>query len=133
MIEPRESVRRVMSVGAISVDEKMTLRSLAAVLSELGVGVAVASRPDGRAAIVSERDVVWALAQGAAPDEVWVADVMSEDLVIAEPDEPIVEVAARMRDEGVRHIAVVESGRIVGVVSARDLLGVFVEYVQAGV
>ena len=133
MIEPREPVRRVMSAGAISVDEKMTLRSLAAVLSELGVGVAVATRPDGSAAIVSERDLVWALGQGAEPDEVWVADVMTEDLVLAEPEEPIIEVAARMRDEGVRHVAVVERGRVVGVVSARDLLDVMIEYLQAGV
>jgi signal-transduction protein with cAMP-binding, CBS, and nucleotidyltransferase domain len=133
MIEPREPVRRVMSVGAISVDEKITLRSVAAVLSELGVGAAVAARPDGRAAIVSERDLVWALGQGAEPDEVWVADVMTEDLVVAEPDEPILDVAARMRDEGVRHVTVVENGTIVGVVSARDLLDVMIDYVQAGV
>ena len=133
MIEPREPVRRIMSVGAIAVDEKMTLRSLAAVLSELGVGVAIAERPDGRAAIVSERDVVRALGQGAEPDETWVADVMTEDLVIADPNEPIVDVAARMREEGVRHVALVEDGKVVGVVSARDLVDAFLDYLQAGV
>ena len=78
-------------------------------------------------------DLVWALGQGAEPDEVWVADVMTEDLVVADPDEPILDVAARMRDEGVRHVTVVENGTIVGVVSARDLLDVMIDYVQAGV
>jgi len=133
MIDPREPVRRVMSVGAISVDERLTLRSLAAVLAELGVGVAITARTDGTAAIVSERDVVWALAQGAEPDEVWVADVMTEDLVIAEPGESILDVAARMRDEGVRHVAIVDDGMVIGVVSARDLLDIVVDYLQAGV
>ena len=119
MVEPREPIRRVMSVGAIAVDEKLTLRSVAAVLAEIDVGVVVVARPDGGAAIVSERDVVRALAEGAEHEEVWVADVMTEDVVIADPDEPVIDVAARMGDEGVRHVAVVESGAIVGVASAR--------------
>ncbi len=133
MTDPREPVRRVMTVGAIAVGEKLTLRSLAALLDEVGIGVAVVARPDGTAAIVSERDVVRALAQGAEPDEVWVADVMTEELVIADPDEPMITVAARMDDEGVRHVAVVDNGAIVGIVSARDLIGALVDYVEAGV
>lgn len=40
---------------------------------------------------------------------------------------------ARMGDEGVRHVAVVDNGAIVGVASARDVLEVLVEYVQASV
>ncbi len=67
MTEPREPVRRMMSVGAIAVDEKLTLRSVAAMLAELDIGVVVAARPDGGAAIVSERDIVRALAGGADP------------------------------------------------------------------
>jgi CBS domain-containing protein len=130
MTEPGEPIRRVMSVGAVVVDEKLTLRSAAAVLAEMDIGVAVVARPDGSAAIVSERDVVRALAQGAEPGEVWVADVMTENVVIADPDEPVVDVAARMGDEGVRHVAVVENGAIVGVVSARDVLVVLVEYAR---
>jgi CBS domain-containing protein len=131
MTGPREPVRRVMSVGAVAVDEKVTLRSLAGVLSELDLGVALVAGPGGRAAIVSERDIVSALADGAEPDEVWVADVMSDPLVIADPDEPLIDVASRMCEEGVRHIAVVESGGVVGVVSARDALEAFVEYLHS--
>jgi CBS domain-containing protein len=133
MAGPREPVRQVMSVGAITVDEKLTLRSVAAVLAEFDVGVVIVARPDGGAAIVSERDVVRALAESAEPDEVWVADVMTENLVIADPDESVIDVAARMGDEGVRHVAVVDNGAIVGVASARDVLEVLVEYVQASV
>jgi predicted transcriptional regulator len=86
MADPRSPVREVMSRGAISVDEKLTLRSLAAVLAELGIGVALVARPDGSAGVVSERDIASALAQGADPDEVWAADVMIDDLVLAEPE-----------------------------------------------
>ena len=131
MADPNNPVREVMSLGAISIDEKLTLRSLAAVLAELDIGVAVVARPDGSVGIVSERDVVRALAADADADEVWAADVMADDLVLAEPEETIADIAHRMCAEGVRHVAVVERGTIIGVVSARDLLPVLADYARA--
>lgn len=131
MADPRNPVREVMSRGAISVDEKLTLRSLAAVLAELDIGIALVKGPDGSASVVSERDIVRALADGADPDEVWAADVTSNDLVLAEPEEAIVEIAERMSAEAVRHVTVVDRGAIVGVVSARDILPVLADYARA--
>ncbi len=115
-------VRTVTSHGAISVDERLTLRSLAAVLGEAEAGIALVRRADDSVGVVSERDVTRALGLGADPDWVWVADVMSEDLVIAEVDEPIGDVAQRMIEENVRHVAVIDRGAIVGVASMRDVL-----------
>ena len=131
MADPSNPVREVMSRGAFSVDEKLTLRSLAAVLAELDIGVALVVQPDGSVGVASERDVVRALAAGADPDEVWAADIMTRDLVVAEPDEPIVDVAERMFAEGVRHVTIVEHGKVVGVVSARDLGPVLADYSRA--
>jgi predicted transcriptional regulator len=131
MADPNNPVREVMSRGAFSIDEKMTLRSLASVLAELDIGVALVARPDGDAGIVSERDVVRALAEGADADEVWAADIMVDALVLAEPEETIVDVAHRMVAEGVRHVAIVERGTIVGVVSARDVLPVLADFARA--
>jgi CBS domain-containing protein len=113
MTEPGEPIRRVMSVGAAAVDEKLTLRSVAAVLAEMETALSSSPAPTG--ARRSCRSVMSrAVAQGAEPGEVWVADVMTEDVVI----------------EGVRHVAVVDNGAIVGVVSARDVLDVLVEYAR---
>ena len=131
MVDPRNPVREVMSRGAISVDEKLTLRSLASVVAELGIGMALVAQPDGSVGVVSERDVVNALAGGADPDEVWAADVASDDVVFAEPDATIVDVAEQMSAEEVRHVTVVDRGTIVGVVSARDLLPVLTDYARA--
>ena len=124
MADAGNPVRELMSRGAISVHEKVNLRSLAIVLTELDVGVALVARPDGSAGVVSERDVVRAIADGADPDEVWAADVMTSDLVLAEPEETILAVAKRMSAESVRHVAVVDHGKIAGLGSARDLLPV---------
>jgi CBS domain-containing protein len=131
MADPNDPVREVMSRGAISIDERLTLRSLAGVLTELDIGVALVARPDASAGIVSERDVVQALASGADVDEVWAVDIMADHLVCAEPEETVVDVADRMAAERVRHVAIVERGTIVGVVSARDVLPVLADYARA--
>jgi predicted transcriptional regulator len=131
MADPNNPVREVMSRGAISIDEKLTLRSLAGVLTELDIGVALVARTDASVGIASERDVVQALASGADVDEVWAVDIMADHLVFAEPEETIVDVAHRMAAEGVRHVAIVERGTIVGVVSARDVLPVLADYARA--
>jgi CBS domain-containing protein len=130
MADPRNPIRDVMSRGAISVDEKLTLRSLASVLAEVNIGIALVTQPDGSVGVVSERDVVDALAGGADPDEVWAVDVASTDVVFAEPESSIVDVAEQMAAEGVRHVTVVDRGTIVGVVSARDVLPVLTGYAR---
>ena len=131
MVDARTPVRDVMSRGAISVEEKLTLRSLAAVLAELDIGAVLVERPDGSIAVVSERDIVRALAADADPETIWAADVTSDAVIFAEPDETILAAAERMSDEGIRHLAVVEHGTTVGVVSARDVLPNLTSYARA--
>ncbi len=47
---------------------------------------------------------------------------MTGEPVYVDPDEPIITVAERMLDEGVRHLPVVSDGQVIGVVSVRDAL-----------
>jgi CBS domain-containing protein len=133
MADPSNPVSDVMSRGAVSVDERLTLRSLAAVLAELDIGVALVRRPDGALGVLSERDVVHALADGADAEEVWAADLTGDDVVFATPDESILVVAERMTAEGVRHVPVVDGGAIVGIVSARDVLPILTSYARSSI
>lgn len=70
--------------------------------------------------IVSERDLL--PHQGVAGQPVVVADVMTEDVVVAAPAEDVAEVAKAMLDHDVRCVPVVEGPEVVGVVSRRDIL-----------
>jgi CBS domain-containing protein len=128
MVEPGASIRDVMSRGPISVDEKLTLRSLSAVLSELDVGVVLVHDSEGAAYVVSERDIVRALSEGADPDEVWAADIGTSEVVIADADVTVLDAAETMASAGVRHLPVVEGSEIVGVVSMRDVLPLLAHY-----
>lgn len=54
-----------------------------------------------------------------------VGEIMAADPVSASPDTPVEEIAALMIDEMVRRVPVVEGGRVVGIVSASDIIQVF--------
>jgi CBS domain-containing protein len=93
-------------------------------LAEHGVGAIVVST-DGSAVagIVSERDVVRALrTEGAALLDRPIASVMTADVIVAEPDQPLEDLMRLMTDRRIRHLPVVTGGRLAGIVSIGDVV-----------
>jgi predicted transcriptional regulator len=72
--------------------------------------------------IVSERDVIAALARGADLATARVAEYMTAKPATARPDEDLESAAQRMTELGVRHLPVIDGDRLLGVLSARNLL-----------
>src|SRR5689334_12309376 len=71
--------------------------------------------------VFSERDLVRAIARmGAAALKSTVADSMSRHVITARPSDTIEATMARMTDRRIRHLPVVEGGRLTGVVSIGD-------------
>ncbi len=103
------------------VESNTPLTTVIDTLGNLGIGIVVVMDGGSVAGVISERDVVWALAQGADPAEIWAGDVMTRDLVTVAASTPISEAAAAMRDQHVRHLLVLE-GPSPGVVSLRDVI-----------
>lgn len=75
--------------------------------------------------VVSERDLVSALARRVDLTATTAADIASTELVWADATASVAEVATEMLEHYVRHVLVEEGGRFVGMVSARDLLGAY--------
>ena len=73
--------------------------------------------------IITERDVLRAVATGT-PLDTPVSELMSRDLITVEPGTSLREAARIMTEKWIRHLPVLEAGRLVGVVSQRDLAGV---------
>jgi CBS domain-containing protein len=71
--------------------------------------------------IISERDLLRAFALGTAHDSA-VADSMTRHVLTAAPEKTIPEALAIMIDGRFRHLPVIDKGRVVGIVSIRDLL-----------
>lgn len=115
-------VRAMMSAPVITITGEASLRTVAELLATEGMGALVVERPNGSFRVITERDLVLALAEGADPDTVTAADVASPDLLSADPEDMVKDVAAVMADYGIRHVPVEVGGKVVGMVSARDIL-----------
>ena len=106
-----------------------TLYEVAALLTAGDINTLVVD--DGRdgeevaTAVITERDVIRALAALADPAEVRVHSVASTDLVWCDASATVAEVAELMSERFLRHVLVEDDGELVGIISARDLLGVY--------
>ncbi|OBH27622.1 histidine kinase [Mycobacterium sp. E342] len=105
-----------------------TIADVARAMVTCDVG-AIAVGDDPRpTALVSERDIVRAVAAGRNPATAPVSDVASTKLVWCDAEASVDQVAARMMDRYIRHVLVERDGALVGIVSARDLLGVYADF-----
>jgi CBS domain-containing protein len=90
-----------------------------------GVGLLVVGTAERVEGVLSERDVIRAIAAGRDPAATAVADIARTRLVWSDPTASVAEVAELMMTEYVRHVLVGVDDRLVGIVSARDLLGAY--------
>ena len=96
------------------------------ILSEHRVGALVVTNGDRKiVGIISERDIVRVVAAGSDPNAVRAGDVASTKLVWTGAEDTVDSVANRMMEHYIRHVLVEQDGTLVGVVSARDLLGAY--------
>ena len=73
--------------------------------------------------IVTERDILKAVANGV-PMDTPISEVMSKDLLTTYPGMSLREAASIMTEKWIRHLPVLDGGKLVGIVSQRDLAGV---------
>ena len=102
--------------------------SLLAAADELAgdeVGLIVLGTTSNVEAVLSERDIVKAVAEGLDPVATPAMAAASKKIVWCDADATVHEAVALMMEHYVRHLLLERYGRLVGIVSARDLLGVY--------
>ncbi|MDT5018578.1 MAG: hypothetical protein QOD39_4738 [Mycobacterium sp.] len=109
--------------------------SVAGLLTELNlhnIGAMVVMSPDGLVGIVSERDVVRKLHElGAEILRRPVSEIMTTMVATCAPTDSVDSLSALMTTNRVRHIPVVEDGRLVGIVSIGDVVKNRMEQLEA--
>jgi len=81
--------------------------------------------------IVTERDLTAALAEGADAEVTPVSDYMTPAPEVLRPDNELADAAHLMLELGIRHLPVVRSGQLIGVLSMRDVLDADVHQAEA--
>jgi signal-transduction protein with cAMP-binding, CBS, and nucleotidyltransferase domain len=115
----------VVTDAVIRVEPNTSVIDVARAMTDASVGLLVVGHGDEVAGVVSERDVVSALARGRDPETTTASEIAQVELVWCELTSTVAEVAVEMMEHYVRHILVEADGRLVGIVSARDVLGVY--------
>ncbi len=107
----------------IHAESSEKVRDVARKMSDRNVG-AVAVLDGGRlVGIFSERDIMArVVAAGLNPEDTTVQKVMTRDIVVGKPTDDLDAALQKMHDVGCRHLPIVDSGNLIGMISLRDLL-----------
>jgi CBS domain-containing protein len=119
-------VRKHMSRDLLSVEAGETIKEVAERMVERNIGAVIVLEGGRLAGIMTERDLMRAVARGLHGDAL-VADYMTRDPESIEPDDSTEHAAVLMLHGGFRHLPVVEGQDVVGILSIRDLMHVALE------
>ncbi len=118
------NIQDVMNTDLLTVAPQSTLREAARRMSERNVGAALLVDPaiGSYLGIITERDLLNAIAAGHDPDVQGVADSASSDIVTVSADASLEQAVEKMIKGGFRHLLVVTNGDAIGIVSMRELM-----------
>jgi CBS domain-containing protein len=116
------TVAELMNRDVLAVDPTASIGEAAEKMIEGGVGAVVVMEDGVRlTGIITERDLLRAVAQRARAAEARVRQWMTESVITIEPDTPIQDAAQMMFERNFRHLPVSKDGRLLGIVSLRRL------------
>ena len=116
-----EAVLAVKGHEVATVNPSATLATVAQRLRLEGIGALVVLEGNQLAGMISERDVVQAFAaHRAEASEIKVDDVMARNVITCRPEDSLTRVLGLMTRHRVRHLPVLEAGRLVGLTSIGD-------------
>ncbi|HXF37086.1 MAG TPA: CBS domain-containing protein [Actinomycetota bacterium] len=127
-----------MQVGAIMKSDVKTaspddsFADVARLLHDNRISSVVVLRRGKLAGIVTERDLVNVVADGVDPKQVKVKERMTTNLDTVSPTTDVAEAAEHMARLQIRHLPVVDKGKLIGIISIRDLVTWAVEELTGG-
>lgn len=116
-------VHEAMSSHVITVGPGHTLQQASQVMADKNIGSVVVIDPDGQGAgILTERDIVRAVAQKVDLGSTPTSEFLTADARFAAPHWTLEEASEAMRLGGFRHLVVVEGENVLGMLSMRDIV-----------
>jgi len=124
-------VKDVMSSPPIVVPEDATIEQAARKMWDERVGSVLVVNRGKLTGIVTERDMLFALARSMVVGKVPVAKIMSRNVIAVDEEEQVAAAIQRMRQANIKHLPVIKTGgKPVGIISLRDLLDAGVSFVR---
>ncbi len=117
------AIMKTKGPDVLTVGTDLPVREAVAMLAEKRIGALPVVQGGEVVGIMSERDVIYCLRkEGAAALDRTVGELMTSPALTVEPDKEVMGALSLMTGRRIRHLPVVEGGRIIGIVSIGDLV-----------
>ena len=114
---------RAKTPRVVKVTPELSVLDAIKVLASEDVGAAIVMTGDRLAGILSERDYTRkVILKGRSSDSTRVEEIMTANVIVVSPRTKTRECMALMTEKNIRHLPVVDEGRVVGMVSIRDIV-----------
>ncbi len=124
-IKPEDTLAHIMTRRVVTVSPSEKVSEALALMADRDIGSLVVTEKDAPVGIVTERDIVRRLVRRLAKetsfDKVEVGSVMTHPLITAQPETPSWEAFRTMLVKRIRRLPILENGKLVGIVTERDL------------
>ncbi|MEB3774428.1 MAG: CBS domain-containing protein [Desulfurococcales archaeon] len=114
-------VGSIMSSPVVTVSGGTVLSEVVAEMYKSGVGSVVVVDDGSVRGIITRKDIVYLDATGVTKRNPKAREVMSTSIITASPHDTLQDIAVKMLETGIRHVPVVENGRLVGMVTLTDI------------
>ena len=118
-----EEILRIKGHDVFTITESKSVLAAAEVLVEHNIGGLVVTEGDRPTGILTERDILRLTARRPGElDSIQVGEVMTRELITAKPGDQLLQMMDVMTENKIRHLPVLEGGRLAGMISIGDLV-----------
>ena len=118
-----ELLRTKPTRAVVTVSPELSVLEAIKILAAENIGAAIVMSGDRLAGIFSERDYTRkVILKGRSSDTTRVEEIMTANVVVVSPRTKARDCMALMTEKGIRHLPVVDEGRVIGMVSIRDIV-----------
>lgn len=116
------NVKEIMKVNVVTVSPEISARDAAKIMTNNRIGSVVIITDSKPLGIFTTENITTIVARGQDPKSVKLKDFTKNKFITASPDDDILKITKLMVKAGVKRIPVVKNGKLVGIVTDKELL-----------
>lgn len=114
-------VREVMNKNVVTAEPDITVKEAARMMSQFHIGSLVILKDKKIVGIVTERNVLVAVAQGKDAELTTVEEIMSKNVITVASDKTIEDAVNLMVEHKIKKLPVVDGDKLIGIITASDI------------
>jgi signal-transduction protein with cAMP-binding, CBS, and nucleotidyltransferase domain len=128
-VEAMDLLKMLVNNKIETIDHEAVLKAAAQRMRDRRIGSLIVTQRGKEVGIISETDLTRkAVAEGLNPEKAHVSSIMSSPIISIEITDSPERANDLMKEKGIRHLGITEQGRLIGIISVRDLLRYFKVY-----